>query len=54
MFKTGHIILERKRKKMYRVIFNKDESNYEEFETLEKAEEFAKRYANTEIEIKKI
>ena len=34
---------------MYKVIFNQDESNYEEFDSLEKAEEFAKRYVNTEV-----
>ena len=39
----------RQRRKMYKVIFNQDEKNYEEVETLEKAKEFAKRYANTEI-----
>ena len=36
-------------KKIYKVIFNKDEKNFEEFETLEKAKEFAKEYANTEV-----
>ena len=35
---------------MYKVIFNQDDKNFEEFETLEKAEKFAKQYANTEIE----
>ena len=34
---------------MYRVIFNQDEQNYEEFDSLEKAEEFIKEYVNTEI-----
>lgn len=38
---------------MYKVIFNKDEQNYEEFDSLEKAEKFAKEYANTEIKIEK-
>ena len=34
---------------MYRVIFNKDEKNYEEFESLEKALKFKKEYANCKI-----
>ena len=34
---------------MYKVIFNQDEQNYEEFDSLEKGEEFVKRYVNAEI-----
>jgi precorrin-6B methylase 1 len=37
--------------KKYRVIFNGDPTNYEEFETYEKAEKFCKNYANTKIDI---
>ena len=33
----------------YKVVFNKDLNNYEEFDNLEKAEKFALRYLNCEV-----
>lgn len=37
--------------KAYRVIFNGDYNNYEEFEDLEKAEIFASRYVGAKIKL---
>ncbi len=34
---------------MYKVIFNNDKKNYEEFKTLAEAERFASSYCNTQI-----
>lgn len=40
---------EREPEKTYKVVFGNDDSNYEEFETLEKAENFSARYLNCKV-----
>jgi hypothetical protein len=40
---------EKKMKTKYRVVFNNDPENYEEFDDFESAKKFANRYANCKI-----